>query len=60
MTTTMRTPRPGITRSRSGPTLPPAQSCASWNRSHAVPRQASMSEQTGWIAGEVAVPQSRK
>ena len=31
-------PRPGITRSRSGPTSPPAQSCASWNRSRAVPR----------------------
>jgi len=31
-------PRPGITRSRSGPTSPAAQSCASWNRSRAVPR----------------------
>jgi len=31
-------PTPGITRSRSGPTSPPAQSCASWNRSRAVPR----------------------
>jgi len=31
-------PRPGITRSRSGPASPPAQSCASWNRSRAVPR----------------------
>jgi hypothetical protein len=31
-------PRPGITRSRSGPTSPPARSCASWNRSRAVPR----------------------
>ena len=31
-------PRPGITRSRSGPRSPPAQSCASWNRSRAVPR----------------------
>jgi len=30
--------RPGITRSRSGPASPPAQSCASWNRSRAVPR----------------------
>jgi hypothetical protein len=30
--------RPGITRSRSGPTSPPARSCASWNRSRAVPR----------------------
>lgn len=33
-------PRPGITRSRSGPTSPPAQSCASWNRSRVVPRAA--------------------
>jgi pimeloyl-ACP methyl ester carboxylesterase len=31
-------PRPGITRSRSGPASPPAQSSASWNRSRAVPR----------------------
>ena len=31
-------PRPGLTRSRSGPTSPPAQSWASWNRSRAVPR----------------------
>ena len=27
-----------VTRSRSGPRSPPAQSCASWNRSRAVPR----------------------
>ena len=31
-------PGPGITRSRSGPASPPAQSCASWTRSRAVPR----------------------
>jgi hypothetical protein len=31
-------PTPGITRSRSGPASPPAQSCASWNRSRAAPR----------------------
>jgi pimeloyl-ACP methyl ester carboxylesterase len=42
------------------PTSPPAQSCASWNRSRAVPRQARMSVQAGRIAGEVAAPQSRK
>jgi pimeloyl-ACP methyl ester carboxylesterase len=39
---------------------PPAQCCASWNRSRAVSRQASMSEHTGRIAGEVAVPPSGK
>jgi hypothetical protein len=31
-------PEAGHYRSRSGPTSPPAQSCASWNRSRAVPR----------------------
>jgi hypothetical protein len=57
-------PRPGTTRSRSGPTSPPARFCASWNRSRAVPRgghvQASRSEEARWITGQVAVPQSRK
>ena len=43
-------PRPGITRSRSGPTSPPAQSCASWNLSRAVPRPAECPSRRGRIA----------
>jgi hypothetical protein len=56
-------PTPGTTRSRSSPTSPPPQSCASWNRSRAVPRaghiRALRSEEARRIAGEVTLSRNR-
>jgi hypothetical protein len=56
-------PRRALPRSRSGPTSPPLPSCASWNRSPAVPRarliQPSMSAETGadrWLTHRAAEP----
>jgi hypothetical protein len=56
-------PARGITRSRSGLISPPAQSCASWNRSRAMPRAGltgpGMSAETERIAAELTLSRSR-